>query len=209
MEADEQVRVQPLLQRGHRMVDEPAALPDMEPHIIAFGRHAVDVARGNSHQPRQIGCPEFLEPRRRPGGRGGRAAAIDVQPGAVDRTLQAQRVDRLHQIIDRLDLERGDGELIEGGDEHHRRRRRLRGQRAGDVDPVEPRHGNVEQQQVGLQRPGQIDRGFAVAGGADQLCVVGLGEQQLQPLGGERLIVGDEHAQRLDLSHCTRPEGSA
>ena len=68
----------------------------------------------------------------------------------------------------------------------------LRGERARDLDPVEPRHGDVEQQQVGLQRLGQADRGFAVAGGADQVDAVAAREQQLQPLGGERLVVGNQ-----------------
>ena len=119
------------------------------------------------------------------------------------------RLDRLHQIIDRLDLEGGDGELVEGGDEDDGGRGVLRGERARDADPVEARHRDVEQQHVGVQRLGQVDRAVAVARGADQLRALGAREQQLQPLGGERLVVGNQDAQRLGLSHWFPPAWSA
>ena len=53
----------------------------------------------------------------------------------------------------------------------------------------------------GDKRLGQVDRGIAVAGGADELGAVGLGQQQLQPFGRQRLVVGNQDPQRLALSH--------
>ena len=58
----EQFRIEPFLQRRHRMMDQPAAPPDVEAHIIAFGRHPVDVARGDSDQAGEIRRPEFVKP---------------------------------------------------------------------------------------------------------------------------------------------------
>ena len=61
---DEQLGVEPFLERGHRMVDQPAAAADVQPHVIALGRHPVDVAGGDPHQAGQVRRPEFLEPLR-------------------------------------------------------------------------------------------------------------------------------------------------
>ena len=143
------------------MVDQPAARADVEPHIIALGRDPVDVARGDPHQARAVRRPEFLEERPTASALSAPPPRLrwrDVEPGAVERLGEPRRLDRLHQIIDRRDLERGDRELVEGGDEDHRRRGPAAGQRAGDVDPVEAGHGDVEQHDVGLQRFGQADR---------------------------------------------------
>ncbi len=46
------------------MVNEPAAAADVEAHIVALGRHAVDVLGGDPHQARQVRSPEFFEPLR-------------------------------------------------------------------------------------------------------------------------------------------------
>ena len=62
VEADEQLGVQSFLQRGHRMVDQPAAAADVEAHVVALRRHAVDVARGDPDQARQVGRREFFQP---------------------------------------------------------------------------------------------------------------------------------------------------
>ena len=61
----------------------------------------------------------------------------------------------------------------------------------------------------GCERLGQVDRAVAVAGGADQLRSLGAGQQQLQPLGGQRLVVGNQDAERFGLSHWTPAASSA
>ena len=45
----------------------------------------------------------------------------------------------------------------------------LRRQRAGDADPVEPGHGDIEKQHVGVQRFREVDRRVTVACGPDKL----------------------------------------
>ena len=144
-------------------------------------------------------------------GRWGRPglAPLEIVAAAVERALEPCRLDRLHQIIDRLDLEGGDGELVERGDEDHGRRGLVLGQRAGDADAVEPGHGDVEQQQVGRERFGQSHRAVAVGRRADQVDALDLREQQLEPLGGERLVVGDQDVSGI-VSHRRGPAaGSA
>ncbi len=61
MQPDEQLGVEAVLERGHRMVDEPASPSDVQPHIVALGGHPVDVAGGNADQAGQVGRPEFVE----------------------------------------------------------------------------------------------------------------------------------------------------
>ncbi len=199
VEPHEQFGVEPFLERVHRMMDQPAAPADVEAHVVALGRHPIDVARRDPDQAGQVGGPEFLEPVR---GRRGRArrslfAALRNSRGpASSARFEPLRVDRLHQIIDRLDLERGDRELVEGGDEDDGRRRLLAGERARDVDAVEAGHGDVEQQQVGRQGFGHADRAFAVARRSDQVDVGELREEQLQPFGRKRFVVGDQEPKR-------------
>jgi len=47
---DEQVWIQSFLKRSHRMMDQPAAPADVEAHVVALGRDAVDVAGGDAHE---------------------------------------------------------------------------------------------------------------------------------------------------------------
>src|SRR6476659_3279839 len=100
------------------MMDQPAPSADMKPHVIPLSRHAVDVARGDAHQARQVGSPEFLKPLRWLAGSGLGAALSEIGASAIERSLKAVGIDRLHQIIHRLDLKGRNGELIEGRYEH-------------------------------------------------------------------------------------------
>ena len=86
VEPDEQLGVEPFLERRHRMVDEPAAAPDVEPHVIALGRHPVDILGRDPHQSRQVGSPEFLEPLRIPLFLVARLATLEVGSRAFDRS---------------------------------------------------------------------------------------------------------------------------
>ena len=42
MQAHEQLGIETFLERRHGMMDEPAAAPDVEPHIVALGADPVD-----------------------------------------------------------------------------------------------------------------------------------------------------------------------
>ena len=52
-----------------------------------------------------------------------------------------------------------------------------------------------------MERLGEVDRRIAVARGTDELRAFGSGEQELKPLGGERLVVGNQDTQRIVLKH--------
>ena len=66
----------------------------------------------------------------------------------LDRPDDALIVERLQEIIERLNLESPDGVLVERGDEHDRRRPRfVRGR--GDCEAVEVGHLDVEKDEIG------------------------------------------------------------
>ena len=167
----------------------------MKPHIVALGRHAVDVARRDSHQPRQVRRPEFVEKTRFRRRRRIPDPRRKIASRPRQRTIEPLGLDRLHHIVDRRHFERCHRKLVERGHEYHRRAWPPLRQGARHLDPVEPGHGNIEQQQVGMKGLGHPHRSVAVAGGPDQVDPLAIGEQQLQSLGGERLVVGDQQPQ--------------
>jgi hypothetical protein len=55
-----------------------------------------------------------------------------------------------------------------------------------------------------MERRRQVDRAVAVACGADELRAFSSGEEQLQPLCCERLVISDQNSQ-LFVSHSSPP----
>ncbi len=170
VDAEEQGRVEILLELADGAVDQPGAGADMEPHIVALGgdRGGCPTAAIRT-RPLWSGTQNSstwaeVRPARRPRPPPARCVADPLQ-----RALEPVRVDRLHQIVDRGDVERGDREIVERGDEDDRRidRRTPDSARATSI-PSMPGHGDVEQDDVGRDRLGDPQRGLAVIGGADQ-----------------------------------------
>ncbi len=157
MEPHEYIRIQPFFKRGHAVVDQPAATPDVEPHVITLGRDPVDVARRDPDQ------PDKSEAQNSSSHCDEREAApvsvrlFEIASSPVERALQPSRIDRLHQIIDGFDLEGSNCKLVERSDEHHCRRGNLGGKGAGNANAVEAGHGDVEEQDVGMERFRQVD----------------------------------------------------
>ena len=72
----------------------------------------------------------------------------------------------------------------------------LRAQQPGGGDPVEPRHPDVHQDDIGVV---QVDGGqdaVAVAGLADDLDLRGAGQHRRQSGTDQRVVVDDEDADR-------------
>jgi hypothetical protein len=134
-------------------------------------------------------------------------SAVAGKMGAhpLERALEPMELDRLHQVVDRGNVEGRHGEIVERGDEHHGRVDRRFGQGPRNVDPIHAGHGNVEQHDVGRHRLGDAQGRLAVIGGADDRRAGTTGEQQLQTLDGERLVVDHHHSQFNRISHCALP----
>ena len=102
-------------------------------------------------------------------------------------------VDRLHQIVDRVGLERAQRVVAIGGDEDEQRRLDLH-QPLDHRKAVEARHLDVEEDEVGLVGLDRADRLAPVRAGVDDLDVLVRLEAQLQPLDGQRLVIDQDGA---------------
>ena len=122
-------------------------------------------------------------------------AALLGQPLAdpVERRRQPVLLDRLHQIIDRLRLERAQGMFVIGGDEHEQGRLDLHHPR-NHRETVEAGHLDVEEDEVGLVGLDRPDRLAAVGGGGDDFHVVMRLQAQAEALRRQRLIVDEDGA---------------
>ena len=98
------------------------------------------------------------------------------------------------QIVDGALLERRDGVLVVGRDEHHLRRA-LHALR--DLEPAQLRHADVEQRDGRVQLFDRAQRGVAVADfGGDAELGPELGERLAQLAPQQRLVVGDDGGRR-------------
>ncbi|PYP77908.1 MAG: hypothetical protein DMD25_08180 [Gemmatimonadetes bacterium] len=119
---------------------------------------------------------------------------------AVEGLAEALRTERLEEIVQRLDLERGHGVAVEG------RRKDDVGvvsELLEDFEPVALGHLDVEEQQI---RPDRVDGpngGRAVARLAGDRDPRHVGEQVAQLLARERLVIGDDgpDERRFALPH--------
>ena len=130
----------------------------------------------------------------------GAPAPVRAQPAARpgQRLLEPRRVHRLEQVIDGVDLERLDGVLVEGGDEHQRRRLLLLAfeQAPGHLEPAQPGHLDVEEDQVRLVTVDGGQRLDAVARLRHDFHVAELLELVAQLVARELLVVTTMHAKR-------------
>jgi hypothetical protein len=135
---------------------------------------------------------------------------LDAQHRANARQQRAV-VDRLREVLIAAGLEPGDHVLglAESGHEDDRRERKARigAQPSADLDAVEPRHHDVEQDEIGrrLARGGQ--RLLAVGRGDD--VVAGAGEPRLQDLHVRRVVVDDEDARRRSQAGPPAADGES
>src|SRR5690606_25337472 len=76
------------------------------------------------------------------------APAAQMHAGALDRFAETVRIERLEHVVDGVRIERTERELVirgrEDGDRHVRGAERLE-----DTETVQPRHLNIEEEQVG------------------------------------------------------------
>src|SRR5690606_16692936 len=120
-----------------------------------------------------------------------RALFGEARAHSVERVGELVLVDRLHQVVDRVGLERPDCVLLVGRDEHEQRRLDLH-HALDHRKPVEAGHLDVEEHEVGLLGLDRADGLAAVGARADDLDVgIGL-EPQLQALDGKFLVVDEQ-----------------
>jgi len=130
--------------------------------------------------------------------------ALDCEPHRGDELIRRRRLQqeaagaRAERLVDVL-VE------VEGReDDDLRRRGRAVAQDPSRLEPVQPRHPDVHQHDVGLQVASELDRLGAVARLADHLDVRFRLEDQPEAGADERLVVGEQ-----DPNHAApAPSGS-
>src|SRR5512139_314077 len=211
VDALEAARVEALLEILHRLAQDQRVVAGVDAHIVAGGVDLLDRVDIDAEDLAAIlDVDQLLVPVR-----GVRVLALDTpdrirshfgehflelarfldaaflgQPLAhsLERVGEAFLLDRLHQIIDRLRLERA--QRVVGISSHEDEKRRLDlHQSLDDGEAVETRHLDVEEDEIGFVGLDRTDRLAAVAAGVDDLDVLMLFQPELQPLDGKRLVV--------------------
>ena len=113
----------------------------------------------------------------------------------LDAGGQARHLDRLQHVVDGAGLEGLDRMLVVGGHEDHVR---LAAELAGDVEPGELGHLDVEEHDRGRLGFDELKGTDAVAGDPHDLQVGPQCGERILQLGGEhRLVLGDHGGDRL------------
>ena len=125
---------------------------------------------------------------------GERVLGLQARDRAGDGGVEARLAERLHHVVERVDLEGAQGVLVERGHEHDAARH-VGAQRLEHREAVAARHLHVEEQQVGPQaahdRDGLVPR-RRLAHHLDRGLVR---EQRAHRVAGHRLVVRDHRAE--------------
>src|SRR6266404_7645380 len=127
---------------------------------------------------------------------------LDQLTRPPERLLEPLVVEWLNQIVDRGQIEGRHRVIIRRREDY--RRHRLRADLADDLEPRLAGHLNVEKDEIRLQLADCCDGIESVVGAADDLDVALVGEQILEPLSRETLVVGDQYPQQLPPRHALR-----
>src|SRR5262245_44091119 len=112
---------------------------------------------------------------------------------ALQRAHKSLGTKRFKEIVDRFELERGDGVLVMSGREDDGRRRPGLAQALQDLDSREFRNLDIEEHDVGMQSSYRFDCGCAVARLTDLIRPGNVVDQRCEPAASERLIIDDEY----------------
>ena len=124
------------------------------------------------------------------GSRGGSLLAASLN--LVEGSLETIRLDRLHQVVDSIDVKRLERILAVGGDEHHRRRVFELMERLGKLHAVRLGHRDVQEQHVRAAIHQLLDGVTSARSLGDVLDPSGLLEEEAE-LGTSRGFVVNDH----------------
>ena len=194
------------LQRLQRFLDQVLAARMVHDDVLLLGLQVAHVVDGDQSQGPADPCAQV----RAGAGIGacpGLAATTGNEgPHPLQRGGQALGAHRLHQVIDRLGIEGGQGVRIVRRAEHHRGAGLAGRHVARGFESIDARHGDVQQDQVGSPFQAGMHRLAPIHGLSHDLHA-GLGrEQRAQPLARQRLVVGDQHPHRFS-PHRAAPGG--
>src|SRR5918999_4452626 len=197
----EPVRPPALGQVRHAAAHQEALLVADHAHVVAVCLQEQDrLARHQAGPAAQGGEGDHVVGAAR--SRGGPARLAH----AAERLRQAPPADRLHQVVERLQLEGTDRASLVGAHEHHRRRRLEATQHPRQLEAVDAGHADVEEDRVEGPLRQRAERLLAARRGA-HFGRLGQGAQLPREVGeGRPLVVYDEHVE-APLAHAARTPG--
>src|SRR5215471_16860183 len=192
MNTNEPRRLQPRLQRVHRLPQETGLTTGVQTNVVLGGFDPVHLLYGDEASP---AAAADHETRRR------RSSFDQVHQRWLWRGFGTSKSaskplvgERLQEVIERIDLERLDGELIVGGDKDHARRF-LGAEGAKHFEAIHLGHLNIEKDQAwGLGADGGDGR-QAIRALADNFDFRVGGQQANQPATAYPFVVDDEYRQ--------------
>ena len=122
------------------------------------------------------------------------AIVVDA-PRTLDRCIQLFGLDGLEQVGQCLGLERAKRVLIEAGDEDHQRERNRACNRAQHFESIQPRHLNVEKDQVRSQPLSQLQRPQSIFRLANDFDPRAARQQPAQAYARGLLVINQQAAQ--------------
>ena len=198
VDAHEAPRIEQHLEFGQALVLQPRLATRADAHVIVLRLDDVDIKGCHHVHLRAVADQHPFERPAAGGGlpqhgvhgrrRGGSGACARVRQRDVEPLL----AERLEQVIDRVHLERLDGVLLEGGDEDDSRGQ-CRARQFQHFKPVQLRHLDVEEHQVGPQFGDRLDRFEAVGAFADNVDVGMKAEVFAQYPARKLFVVDDDH----------------
>ena len=201
VDSDEGFGVELFFQSGDRLQQQVGLVADVKPDVIALRIDPAHVRDRHPDQFRAVRDPQFAQPSAiaRFGG------FAPLCQSAADRPFQPFGCDRLQDIVDRIQIERLDREALVRGDEDDRGRGGRLGEPPGYLDPVEPGHRQVQQNEVGRLLSDNRQRGLAMVGRADDFDPLYPAAKRFQSLDRERLVVDQDNAQGCVIVHSSYP----
>ena len=199
VDADEAVRIEPRLHRRHRLAEEIGIALHMQPHVVPCGVHPVDFVRADEEDPaarfhdqpiRRMGLVrlEILHHREEPLAEVAGALAFQPLARAIQRAQEPRAVERLQQVVERVDLEGPQRVLVVGRREDHHRDA-LRREGAYDAKPIHDGNLHVEEHELGLEPLDGRERLGAIRTLPHDLDVGLLLQQREHALARHRLVV--------------------
>ena len=203
MDTNEPGRVQPLLYVADLLTDEILVFPRVVLDVVSLCFDPIykiqlqhDHATPGSHQhslAKFLARRDFLKQRSPPIQCRTELTSpfADSPSESLETLVKSVGIDRLEEVIHRMNIKCFQCVLVVRGHENHGRNR-MHSDGAKDFEPVDFGHLDIQEHQIGTQFPDSIDRRESVSTFADDDDILFPVQQPAETFSRERLIVHDK-----------------
>ena len=192
MHAEESKVAQLGLELRQRSRRQKTIIDGVDAGVIVLGHDKADVVHRDQHLAAALFHGNALDGDLAV--RDGLSALHDL----LDRAIQASLLDRLHQIVDGIHVERLDGMVAVRGHKHNRRRVLELMQRLGKLQARCTRHRDVEEHDIDPTFHEHLDGGANARRLRDRADLARLLEQESKLRASRRLIIHNHRTQHRD-----------